>query len=50
MRGRKIYTDNSPEFSSTDKNHQDTNSGSEVDHIKLPETTHQRKAKDNRRK
>lgn len=52
MRGRKIYTDNSPEFSGkkTDKNHQDTiQEVNEADHIKLLETTHQRKAGDGRR-
>lgn len=50
MRGRKVDKDNSPESPSTDENHQDTNSGSESDHIKLLVTTHQRKAKDSRRK
>lgn len=50
MRGGKIYKDNSPEFSSTDENHQGTNSGNRVDPIKLLETTHQRKMKDTRRK
>lgn len=45
MRGRKVDKDNSPESSSTDENHQDTNSGSESDHIKLLVTTHQRKLK-----